>query len=204
MYITAAETELRRLFLIYLTPWSCTNTQTLLIWCSFPLVRDPQYKESSQIANINIVHDISATMFLNFVYERSNQVNSSDWPPLFLHKILTDIFGVFQLRSAIYISVRSYGLSNAFFSAFYSIEINNDLFLLVRSWKQRQQFIIPWKTASRHCSVQRLWLDVFHASTNLELKVSFLSVGGRRIMTSERMINSIFLIGWLENDRLQI
>ena len=61
--------------------------------------------------------------------------------------------------------------STMFSSPFYSID--NDLFLLVRSWKQRQQFIVPWKTASRHCSVQRLWLDVFHASTALELKVSY-------------------------------
>ena len=134
-------------------------------WYGIPshLFDIPSTKKSSQIVNKNIAQDISATVFQNFVYERSNWANSSDLPPLYIHQILTDIFGVFQLRSAIYISVRSHGLYNAFFSSFYFIEINNDLFLLVRCWKQRQQFIVPWKTASRHCSVQRLWLDVFHA-----------------------------------------
>ena len=36
----------------------------------------------------------------------------------------------------------------------------NDLFL---PWKRGQKSIVSWKTDSHHCSMQRLWLDVFHA-----------------------------------------
>ena len=45
----------------------------------------------------------------------------------------------------------------------FSLKTNlyNDLFLRTRLWKQRQQSIVSWRTASPHCSMQRLWLDVF-------------------------------------------
>ena len=45
-----------------------TIPNTLFIWCFIPLVWDPQY----QIANNNIVQDILATVYLNFVYKGSN------------------------------------------------------------------------------------------------------------------------------------
>ena len=87
--------------------------KSLVIWCL--LVWDPRYKKSLQIANNNIVQDISA-VYLHFVYQRNNWANSCDWSP-----VLT---GVIQRRSVIYISVRSHGLYNALFSAFYSKQIS--------------------------------------------------------------------------------
>ena len=63
----------------------------------------------------------------------------------------------------------------------FSLKTNlyNDLFLRTRLWKHRQQSIVSWRTASPHCSMQRLWLDVssqidrqftcenFHAKKNI-------------------------------------
>ena len=103
----------QRLSLVYHTPSICKHTQILSDMHGVYLFKIPQ---SSIIANNNIVQDIAATVYLNFVYERSNWANSSGWSSV--------LPGVIQHRSAIYISVRWCGLYNTFFFAFYSKQVS--------------------------------------------------------------------------------
>ena len=96
----------------------------------FTCLRSPVQK-SSQIANNNIVQDISATVYLNFVHERSNWANSCDWS-----SVLTDVI---PHRSAIYISFRSHGLYNALFSAFYSKQVSIMIYFYLNFFRSMER-----------------------------------------------------------------
>ena len=96
----------------------------------FTCLRFPVQK-SSQIANNNIVQYISATVYLNFVHERSNWANSCDWS-----SVLTDVI---PHRSAIYISFRSHGLYNALFSAFYSKQVSIMIYFYLNFFRSMER-----------------------------------------------------------------